>query len=94
VAALRDQALKVEDVERTPSARLLREMREREQSFQALALQVSREHKTHSLQSPPPAPARLHEFEAEVEESRQAFAAIEAARRGSFEDYLATYLAD
>jgi glutamate--cysteine ligase len=94
VTALRDQALKVEDVERTPSARLLREMREREQSFQALALRVSREHKAQSLQAPPPAPAREREFEEEVEESRRAFAAIEAARRGSFEDYLSTYLAD
>jgi glutamate--cysteine ligase len=94
LAALRDQALKLEDVERTPSARLLREMREREQSFQDLALRVSREHKAYSLQSPQPAPARMHEFEAEVAESRQAFAAIEAARRGSFEDYLAAYLAD
>jgi glutamate--cysteine ligase len=94
VAALRDQGLKIEDVERTPSARLLREMREREQGFEAYALQVSREHKAHSLQSPPPPSERVHEFEAEVEESRQAFAAIEAARRGSFEDYLATYLAD
>jgi glutamate--cysteine ligase len=92
--ALRDQGLKVDDVERTPSARLLREMREREQSFQDLALRVSREHKEHSLQSPPPPAARMHEFEAEVEESRQEFPAIEAARRGSFEDYLATYLAD
>jgi len=94
LAALRDQALKVEDVERTPSARLLRELQEREQSFQDLALRVSREHKAHSLQSPPPPPERVHEFEAEVQESRQAFAAIESARRGSFEDYLAAYLAD
>jgi len=29
-----------------------------------------------------------------VRESLEEFAAIEAARRGSFEDYLASYLAD
>ena len=63
-------------------------MREHEESFEALVLRVSREHKAHSLQAPPPPPERLHEFEADVDESRQAFAAIEAARRGSFEDYL------
>jgi len=93
-AALREQALKLEDVEHTPSARLLRELREREHSFPALALRVSREHKDFCLRAPAPPPARAHEFDAEVRESLEEFAAIEAARRGSFEDYLASYLAD
>ena len=34
------------------------------------------------------------EFQAEVQQSLQQYAAIEAAPRGSFEDYLASYLAD
>jgi len=93
-AALREQVLKLEDVAHTPSARLLHELRTRERSFQALALRVSREHKDSCLQAPPPPPEREREFEAEVQQSLQEFAALEAARRVSFEDYLAAYLAD
>jgi glutamate--cysteine ligase len=93
-AALRDQQRKLEDVERTPSARLLRELREREPSFPALALRVSREHKQYCLQQLPFAAERAREFEAEAQQSLQEFAAIEVSSRGSFEDYLAKYLAD
>jgi glutamate--cysteine ligase len=93
-AALREQTIKLEDVEQTPSARQLRELREREQSFPALALRVSREHKDFCLHAPPPSLERSREFEEEVQESLKEFAAIEAARRGTFEDYLAAYLAD
>jgi len=94
VPALRDQKLKLEDVERTPSARLLNELRNRERSFQALGLRVSREHKEYCLQRVPFAAERAHEFEAEAQQSLQEFAAVEASRRGSFQDYLAKYLAD
>jgi glutamate--cysteine ligase len=94
VSALRDQKLKLEDVERTPSARLLQELRSREQSFQALGLRVSREHKQYCLQRVPFAAERAREFEAEAQQSLQEFAAIEASRRGSFKDYLGKYLAD
>ncbi len=93
-ASLREQQLKLEDVEHTPSARLLRELRSREQSFQALALRVSREHEECCLRAPPPPPERAQEFASEVQQSLQEFAALEAARRVSFEDYLAAYLAD
>ncbi len=85
---------KLDDVERTPSARLLRELRTREQSFPALGLRVSREHKQYCLHSVPYAAERAREFEAEAQQSLQEFAAIEASRRGSFKDYLAKYLAD
>jgi glutamate--cysteine ligase len=94
VAALRDQILKLQEVERTPSARLLHELRERERSFPALALRVSREHKDYCLNSVPLAAERAREFEAEAQQSLQEFAAAESSRRGSFEDYLAKYLAD
>jgi hypothetical protein len=36
----------------------------------------------------------MREFEAEVQQSLAAYAAIEKSQRGSFEDYLAAYLAD
>jgi glutamate--cysteine ligase len=94
LSALREQRLKLEDVEHTPSARLLRELRENGESFAALALRYSRDHKSHCLRSPPRVAEHAREFEAEVQQSQQQFAAIEAADRGSFEDYLAAYLAD
>lgn len=94
VAALREQQLKLEDVERTPSARLLRDLRAHERSFPAQALRVSREHRDYCLRSVPPAADRAREFEAEAEQSLQDLAAVEAARRGTFADYLRQYLAD
>ena len=94
LAALGEQRLKLEDLEHTPSARLLRELRENDESFAALALRFSREHKQYCLHAVPCAAERAREFEAEVTQSLQESAAIEAARCGSFEDYLAAYLAD
>jgi glutamate--cysteine ligase len=94
VVALREQKLKLDDVEHTPSARLLRELREHAQGFSTLGLRMSREHKQYCLEVVPFAAERAREFEAEVQQSLQELAAIEAARRGSFEDYLAAYLAD
>ena len=94
VAALREQRLKLEEVEHTPSARLLRELRAQQEGFAALALRVSREHKEYCLQGVPFAAERARQFEAEVQQSLQQYAALEAAPRGSFEDYLASYLAD
>ncbi len=94
VSALREQRLKLDDVEHTPSARLLRELRDNGESFAALALRYSRDHKQYCLQVVPTRPERVREFEAEVQQSLEEYAAIEAARRGSFEDYLAAYLAD
>lgn len=94
VASLREQQLKVDDVERTPSARLLRDLRAHERSFPAHALRISREHRDYCLRSVPRADDRAHEFEAEAGQSLEALAAIESARHGSFRDYLQKYLAD
>jgi len=92
--ALREQGLKLTDVEHTPSARLLRELREHGESFEALALRYSRAHKEYCLDAVPIELVREREFEQEVEQSLDEAAAVEAARQGSFEDYLAAYLAD
>ena len=92
--ALREQGLKLTDVEHTPSARLLRELREHGESFEALALRYSRAHKDYCLDAVPIELVREREFEQEVEQSLDEAAAVEAARQGSFEDYLAAYLAD
>jgi glutamate--cysteine ligase len=93
-AALREQLAKLEDAGRTPSARVLAELEQRDESFEDFSLRISRAHRAYALDEIRPAAARRREFEAEVQESRDALAALESAQRGSFEDYLAAYLAD
>jgi glutamate--cysteine ligase len=92
VTALREQRAKLAEVERTPSARLLSELRLREESFQQLALRVSRAHRDEVLAHPVGA-ERLRQFEYEAQESLAEQDALEAGQRGSFEAYLAAYLA-
>ncbi|MFI4868754.1 MAG: glutamate--cysteine ligase [Steroidobacterales bacterium] len=93
-ATLREQQAKLEDVEQTPSARLLRDLRASGQGFTAMVLRLSRAHKEQMLGAFPRNDARWREFEAEVQESLEAQRAIETSQRGSFEDYLAAYLAN
>jgi glutamate--cysteine ligase len=89
---LKEQQAKLEDVDQTPSARLLRDLRESGESFTALVLRMSRSHKEYMLAFPRNE-ARWRQFEAEAEESLEAQRSLEAAQRGSFEEYLAAYLA-
>jgi glutamate--cysteine ligase len=93
-ATLKEQLLKLEDVDQTPSARLLRELRDKEQCFSTLALRFSREHRDYVTTVVPRDEARRREFEAQAQESLQAQAFIEASQTGSFDQYLATYLAN
>jgi glutamate--cysteine ligase len=93
-ATLKEQRAKLENVEQTPSARMLRELRESDGSFMSLVLRMSRAHKEYMVGAFPRNEARRREFEAEVQESLEAQRAIEASQRGSFEDYLAAYLAN
>jgi glutamate--cysteine ligase len=92
---LKEQVAKLEAVERTPSARLLAELDEHDESFAALALRVSRGHRDRLRGEPLQQPARGREFEEEVEASLEQQASVEASQRGSsFDEYLAAYLAD
>ena len=93
-AALEQQRAKIEDVERTPSARLLAEMRLTGESFFQLALRMSNLHKDYFLGLYPPNDRRLAEFAAAAEESHEAQSRIEAADNVDFDTYLARYLAD
>ena len=93
-AALEQQRAKIEDVERTPSARLLTEMRQTGESFFQLALRMSNLHKDYFLGLYPPNDRRLAEFAAAAEESHEAQRRIEAADNVDFDTYLARYLAD
>jgi hypothetical protein len=55
---------------------------------------MSATHKAYFLDLYPPNEERLREFSQEAHESLTAQQAIEAADRGTFEEYLARYFAD
>jgi glutamate--cysteine ligase len=93
-SALEQQRAKIDDVERTPSARLLTEMRQTGESFFQLALRMSKLHKDYFLGLYPPNESRLGEFAAEAQESLEAQRSVEAADVQNFDAYLAHYLAD
>jgi len=90
-AALREQLAKLEDPGLTPSARVLHELTQHGESFEDFSLRISREHRAFCLHEIRPAATRLAEFESQVQDSLEA---LESTQRGSFEDYLAGYLAD
>jgi glutamate--cysteine ligase len=93
-SALEQQMAKVNDVERTPSARLLAEMRQTGESFFQLALRMSNLHKDYFLGLYPPNESRLGEFAADARDSLEAQRSIEASDRTDFDTYLARYLSD
>jgi glutamate--cysteine ligase len=93
-AALAVQTHKLLEVEATPSARLLREMRSTGESFFELGLRMSRTYKAYFTELHPPNAARVADFTAEAEASLAAQARAEAAPQEPFRDYLAKYLAD
>lgn len=92
--ALEQQRAKINDVARTPSARMLAEMRETGESFFDLAQRMSKLHKDYFLDLYPPNERRLEEFAAAATESHEAQSRIEAAEKLNFDQYLAQYLAD
>jgi glutamate--cysteine ligase len=91
-SALEQQRAKIEDAERTPSARLLAEMRQSGETFFSLAQRMSKLHKDYFLDLYPPNERRLAEFAAAAQESHEAQRRIEAADRLDFDSYLAHYL--
>ena len=92
--ALAQQRAKIDDVERTPSARLLADMRESGETFFEMAQRMSKLHKDYFLGLYPPNERRLGDFSAAAEESHEAQQRIERADRVDFDRYLAEYLAD
>jgi glutamate--cysteine ligase len=90
-AALELQEAKVKDVELTPSARTLEELRTTGESFNQMALRMSKVHKAYFLDLYPPNEQRLEEFAAEAEESVRRQREIEQADTVTFEQYLAEY---
>jgi glutamate--cysteine ligase len=91
-AALAEQADKVRDPRRTPSARVLEELHANGECFFDLALRMSAGHRAYFLELYPPNEQRLAEFRAEAEASLQAQARIEASDSAPFEEYVRQYL--
>ena len=91
MAALEHQRAKIDDVERTPSARMLAEMRQEHESFFEFAKRMSKVHKDYFLDLYPPNEQRLNAFSAAAAESLQAQRSIEAADKIDFDAYLAGY---
>lgn len=90
--ALQQCAAVVEDVDKSLSARVLREMHCRGESY--IAFMRRRSEMQQQLYQPQPLdPVWRQRFEAEVSRSNQARAAIEAADTLSFDDYLTEYFA-
>ena len=92
-AALAVQAAKLDDPARTPSARLIAELRSTGESFFDLALRTSAAHKAYFLDLHPPDAARLAVFAEETQVSLAQAEALARAPRGDFDAYLAGYLA-
>ncbi len=92
--SLATQAAKIQDVKRTPSARLLAELEESGESFFDLALRMSKTHKAYFLELYTPNPGRLAELAGEARHSREQQQAIEAAETETFEQYVARYFSD
>jgi glutamate--cysteine ligase len=90
-AALDLQQGKIDDPRLTPSARTLEELRSTGESFADMALRMSRVHKAYFLDLYPPNEQRLAEFAAEARESLERQAAVEAADRVTFDQFLANY---
>jgi glutamate--cysteine ligase len=93
-SALEQQRAKIDDVERTPSARLLTDMRQSGESFFQLAQRMSKLHKDYFLGLYPPNERRLADFAAAARDSHEAQARIEASDSVDFDTYLARYLGD
>ncbi|HEY4127043.1 MAG TPA: glutamate--cysteine ligase, partial [Gammaproteobacteria bacterium] len=91
-STLAAQRASLEDPDRTPSARILKEMRERGESFFTFAKRLSEAHRASFLAHPLPKTTE-GAMDAEVKASLHEQAAIEAADTLSFEEYLHRYFA-
>jgi glutamate--cysteine ligase len=92
-AALEAQKQKFDDVSKTPSARLLKEMRDEAEGYFDLALRVSKTHKAYFLELHPPNAERLDGFQRLAVDSLAEQERIEVADRAGFDAFVAAYFA-
>jgi len=90
--SLEAQRASVEDADRTPSARILADMRAHGESFFRFAERMSETHRRHFLDTPLPAEQEV-DLAAQAKASLEKQAAIEAADKLSFDEYLHQYFA-
>ena len=88
--ALDLQLEKVRDPEATPSARVLREMRERKESFYEFGLRMSAQHAAMFKQKPMDA-KKLAARRAEAEQSHADLREMEAREEAGFDAFLEEY---
>ena len=91
-AALAEQRQALADPERTPSARMLAEMRASGENFFRCARRLSEQHRRH-FEARPLAEERARFFAAAAEESWRVQREIEARDDGPFEEFLRRYFA-
>lgn len=91
--ALDQQISKLEDPQKTPSARSLQELRISKESFMQFALRMSRQHKAYFQDLYPPNEQRLAEFAAEAALSLHRQEELEAADDMDFDRFLVDYFA-
>jgi glutamate--cysteine ligase len=91
--ALAVQQAKVLDPDRTPSARLLRELETENEAFFYFAQRMSRVHRDYFRDLYPPNEAQLEVFAQEAAESLVAQREVERADRVSFEEFVAAWFA-
>lgn len=91
-AALRKQVEKLHNPDLTPSAQVLASMREHKDSFTQFALKQSLKH-AQTLAVPPLEAGKTADYQALAEQSHQAQRVIEQNDSGSFDDYMAKFLA-
>ncbi|MCC5860174.1 MAG: glutamate--cysteine ligase [Ectothiorhodospiraceae bacterium] len=90
--ALAEYRTRIEDPERTPSARVLQEMRENHEHFIDFAMRVSRQHEAHFRSHPLEAGVERR-FREVAEQSLREQAEIEARDDVDFQTYLDRYFA-
>ena len=84
----------IDDAEQTPSARVLRELHERGDSFFEYAISMARSHRDYFASITPMSEQRHEEFLQEAEQSLARQRDIEESDSISFEEYLAHYYAN
>jgi glutamate--cysteine ligase len=87
---LAEQSAAIDDPDRTPSARILAEMRKNGESFYAFARRMSERHRDHFLNREL-APETQARFQQMAQQSLAAQARIEAADTLSFDAFLKQY---
>lgn len=88
--SLKNQEAAVNDPELTPSARMIREMRENKEGFYHFALRMSQKHRRY-FKEVNMLPQQAHEFEELSKSSLQKQAEIEAQEQVDFSDFLQSY---